>query len=80
MVIMRQYDGRRVDSESLLDDFPRIYGSAINGAAEKLVEAQHAVAVIEIQAAKQLVIEVLHAGLQESFGVCGAADRLAGRQ
>ena len=77
---MRQYNGCGIDGESLLDDLSWVNGSAVDGAAEEFIEAQHTVAIIEVQAAKYLVIEVLHARLQEGLGVRGAANRLADRQ
>ena len=47
---------------------------AVDGAAKQLVESQHAVAIVEIQAAKPLVREMPQPGYQERLRIRRAAD------
>ena len=52
---MRENDGCGVDGQCLLDHLARVDAGTINRAAEQFLEVQHAMPVIEIQAAKYLV-------------------------
>ncbi len=79
-MIVGKYDGCRVDGKCLFDDFPRIHRCAVDRAAEYFVKSQHAMAIVEVQTAKQLVVQVAHACLQESLGIARAADWLADGQ
>ncbi len=69
MVVMRQNDGCGIDFERFLDDLPRIDGGTVDRAPEQLIEPQYAVPVVEKQAAKQLMVEMSHAGLEEGLRV-----------
>ena len=69
--------GGRVDRQRLFDHFPGVDAGAVYGAPEQLLEQDDAVSVVEVQATKQLVAEMLQAGLQVGFGICGAADEVA---
>ena len=79
-VIVGQDDGGCIDPQGLLDDFPWVHAGAIDRAAEQFVEAQYPVAVVQVQAAKELVVEMSHARLEEGLGVGRAPDGLATRQ
>jgi len=79
-VIVRQNDRRGVDGEGFFDDFSRIDTGAIYRPPKHLVETQHPVTVVQIQATEQLVAQVPHPRLQESTRVIRAADSLAGWQ
>ena len=76
-MVVGENDGRGVHGQRLLDDFARVHRGAVYRAAKQLVEAQHSVAVVEEQAAEQLMAEMPHAGFQKALRICGAADRLA---
>ena len=52
---MRQDDRSGVASQGLLDDLAGMDAGAVDGAAEQLVEGYQAVAIIEVQTAKQFV-------------------------
>ena len=47
-----------VDRERLLDDLARINRRAVNRAAEELIEAQHPVPVVQVEAAEHFVTEM----------------------
>ena len=79
-VIVRQNDGSGVDRQCFLDHLTRVHASAIDCAAEHFVEAQYAMAIVQVQAAEQFVAEVTKAGMQICFSIGGAPDRLAQRQ
>ncbi len=44
-----------IAAERLLDDFARMHAGAVDGAAKQLVEGDQAVAVVQVQAAEQLM-------------------------
>lgn len=77
---MSQYYSGRIDAQRFLDDFSWIDRGAVDCAAKQLIKAQHAVAIVKIQAAEKLMLEVLHSGLEESLGVCRTLNRLAAGQ
>lgn len=79
-MIVGKNDRCGIDSKGFLDDFPGIDRRSINRATEQLVKAQDPVAVIQKQAAKQLVVEMPHSCLQKSLRVSRAADYLAAGQ
>ena len=79
-MVVGQDHGGGVDGQRLLDDLARVDARAIDGAAEQLVETQHAMPVVEKQAAEDLVPEVAHVRLEERLCVGGAADGLAAGQ
>ncbi len=54
-VIVREYDRRRIALQRQLDHLARVHARAVNGAAKQLIEADHAVPVVEAQAAEHLV-------------------------
>ena len=60
-VIMRDDDGRGVPLQRLLDDFPRMHRGAVDCAAEQLLEVDLAVTIVQIQHAKDFVLEVAQA-------------------
>ncbi len=57
-VIVGKNDGGGIDRQRLLDDLARIDGGAVYGAAKQLLETQDPVTVVEVQAAKALVVEM----------------------
>ena len=73
-VVVSQDDGRRVDRQRFLDDFPRIDAGAVDGAAKQLVEPQYAMPVVEVKTAKALVPEVAQPGQQERLRIRRAAN------
>jgi hypothetical protein len=73
-MVVRKDNSGRVHGKGFFDDFARINGGAVDGASKKLIKAQHAVPVIKIKAAEQLVIEVLHTSFQKCLGVSRALD------
>ncbi len=68
-VIVREYDSRRIDSESLLHHLPWIYAGTVDRATKHFVEPQNPVAVIKVKTTKKLVSEVAHLRLQEGLGI-----------
>ena len=79
-MIVRQDNGRRVGGQRLLHHFPGVYAGAVDGAAKHLIEAQHAMAIVEIQAAEQLVTEMADSGLQIGLSIRRTPYSLARRQ
>lgn len=79
-VIVGEDYGRRIDLQGLLDDFPGVDTGAVDSAAEQLLERQDTMAVIQVQAAEQLVRQVPEPGHQKSFGVRRAANGVTYRQ
>ena len=76
-MIVSEDDGGRIYGQCLFDDFSRIDTGAVDGAPEKLIKTEHTVAVVEVQAAKDLVSEVLDLRVHECPGIGRAADGLA---
>ena len=79
-VIVGEDDRGGVDRKGLLDDLAGIDRSTVDRATKQLVEPEDSVAIVEIQAAKSLMIEMLQAGLQKRLGIRGTANRLSARQ
>ena len=79
-VIVSQNYGCCIACQSLFDDFTRVNGCSIYGAAEQFVEGQHPVAIIEKQAAEYLVRPVTQARQQKLRAIDRAGDVFAGSQ
>ena len=75
---MRQDNGRGVVVQGTHHNFPGMHTGTVDGAAEQFLEGDHAVPVVEIQAAEALMLQVSKSGLQKRPGVRRAADGLAG--
>ncbi len=80
MVIVREDDSRGIHRERLLDDLARVNGRPIDGATKEFIESEYPVAIVEIQATKELVIEVLHASFEKRLGVSRTPNGLTHRQ
>src|SRR6056297_2014546 len=75
-VIMRQDQRGGILRQGALDDLARVDAGAVDGAAEQFLEKNHAVAVVQVQAAEHLVRQVPETRPEEpSHGIRGAEGR-----
>lgn len=79
-VIVGKNDRRGIDGQGFLDDLPRVNGCPVYRAPEQLFETEDPMPVVQIKTAEQLVAEMSQTGLQESLGICRAANRLSNGQ
>ena len=73
-VIVRDDDGGGVVQQALADDFARVDARAIDSAPKDLLESEQPVAIVQEQAAKDLIVPIPQLREQE------AAGRLRGGQ
>ena len=74
---MGQDDRCGIDRQGLLDDLAWVHTGAIDRATKKFVKAEHAVPIIQIQAAKHLVSEMPDFGAQKRLCISRATNGLA---
>ena len=64
-MIVSENHGRGIDRQRLLDDLARLNTGAIDRATKELVKAEHAMAIIQVQAAAHLESEMPDYGFQK---------------
>ena len=79
-VVVREDDRRGVMGQRLTEHFARMDRCAVDGAAEEFLEDDQSVAVVEVEAAEDLVWPVAQLRGEEAAGVGGGVQRLAGAQ
>ncbi len=77
---MGKDDGGSVSVQRLLDDFPGVNGRVVDRATEEFVEGQDPVAIIEKQAAEDLMGTVTQTGEQKMRAVGWTGDIFSGSQ
>lgn len=71
-------EGRGVVREGLLDDYPRVDRSAVDGAEEEVFNRNHAVLCVEENATEDFVRLISQLDAQECLGCVRVIEGLAG--
>lgn len=74
---MGQNDSSGIMMQGPFYNLAGVYRRLVNGAPKQLLKGQYPVAIIQKQAAKDLMLVITHSGLEVLHGVLGGRQRLS---